>query len=121
MKIGFIDLHIDEWHANNFSSWLSSTKNVGQFELGYAWEESPNPNGLPLDSWCAKNGMKTADSIEEVVEKSDCICVFAPSNPEVYARLAKIPLCSGKPLYIDKTFAPDKTTAELFFHIAKKT
>lgn len=120
MKIGFIDLHIDEWHANNYPSWFAAAKRSSEFELGYAWEESPNPEGLPLADWCAKNGMKPAASIEEVVEKSDCLCVLAPSNPEAHARLAEIPLKSGKPLYIDKTFAPDKATAAAFFETARK-
>lgn len=120
MKIGFIDLHIDEWHANNYPSWFAAAKRASEFELGYAWEESPNPDGLALADWCAKNGMKPAASIEEVVEKSDCICVLAPSNPEAHARLSEIPLKAGKPLYIDKTFAPDKATAKMFFDTAKK-
>ena len=118
--IGFIDLHIDEWHANNYPSWFAAAKRADEFQLGYAWEESPNPDGLPLGDWCAKTGMKPAASIEEVVEKSDCICVLAPSNPEAHARLSAIPLAAGKPLYIDKTFAPDKATAEDFFAAAKK-
>lgn len=117
--IGFIDLHIDEWHANNYPSWFAAAKCAAEFELGYAWEESPNPDGLPLAAWCAKNGMKPAASIAEVVEKSDCICVLAPSNPEAHERLSELALKAGKPLYIDKTFAPDKATAVKFFESAR--
>ena len=58
--------------------------------------------------------------MEEVVEKSECICVLAPSNPEAHERLSTLALQSGKPLYIDKTFAPDRATAEKFFAIAEK-
>lgn len=118
-KIGFIDLHIDEWHANNYPAWFKAAKRAAEFELGYAWEESPNPEGKPLAEWCKGFGMKPAASIEEVIEKSDAICVLAPSNPESHARLADLPLRAGKPLYIDKTFAPDRTTAEGFFALAK--
>lgn len=119
-RIGFIDLHIDEWHANNYPAWFRSAKRADAFELGYAWEESTAPeNGLPLADWCAKFSMKPAVSIEEVIEKSDCLCVLAPSNPEAHERLADLPLRSGKPLYIDKTFAPDKATAEAFFAKAR--
>lgn len=118
-KIGFIDLHIDEWHANNYPSWFAAAERAAEFELGYAWEESPNPDGLPLAAWCAKNGMLPAASIEEVVDKSDCICVLAPSNPEAHERLSEVALKAGKPLYIDKTFAPDKRTAIKFFDTAR--
>lgn len=120
MKIGFIDLHIDEWHANNYPGWFRACRNFDGFELGYAWEESPNPEGKDLKAWCAENGMIPAESIEEVIEKSDAICVLAPSNPEAHERLSDLALRAGKPLYIDKTFAPDKASAEKFFAIAKE-
>ena len=118
--IGFIDLSIDEWHANNYPQWFREAKRAAEFELGYAWEEKPQPGGRPLDKWCADFGMTPARSIGEVVEKSDCICVLAPSNPEVHERLADLPLKSGKPLYIDKPFADSKAAAERIFSLAEK-
>lgn len=119
-KIGFIDLHIDEWHANNYPAWFSASRHADGFELGYAWEESPNPDGKPLAEWCAQFNMTPAKDIAEVIEKSDAICVLAPSNPEAHARLSDLALRSGKPLYIDKTFAPDRATAEGFFALAEQ-
>lgn len=118
-RIGFIDLHIDEWHANNYPTWFRESKNWEGFELGTAWEESPQEGGLPLERWCQNTGMTAASSIEEVIDKSDCICVLAPSNPEAHERLSNLALRAGKPLYIDKTFAPDKATAVKFFSTAK--
>ena len=38
-KIGFVDLFLDEWHANNYPQWFRETKRAAEFELGYAWEE----------------------------------------------------------------------------------
>lgn len=119
-RIGFIDFHIDEWHANNYPAWFAAAKRAEEFELGHAWEESPAEGGKPLAEWCGQFGMTPAASIAEVVEKSDAICVLAPSNPEVHARLSDLPLRAGKPLYIDKTFAPDRVTAEMFFDIARR-
>ncbi len=119
-KIGFIDLHIDEWHANHYPAWFAAAKRAEEFELGLAWEESPAEGGRPLADWCREFGMTPAASIAEVVEKSDALCVLAPSNPEAHARLADLPLRSGKPLYVDKTFAPDRVTAEMFFEIARR-
>ena len=118
-KIGFIDLFIDEWHANNYPNWFRSAPRAAEFELGYAWEEAPR-GGIPLTEWCKNFNMTPAVSIEEVVEKSDCICVLAPSNPEVHARLAELPLRSGKPVYIDKPFASSRAEAEAMFELADK-
>ena len=119
-KIGFIDLYIDEWHANNYPKWFREAPRAGEFELGYAWEEKPLEGGRPLETWCRDFGMTPARTVEEVIEKSDCLCVLAPSNPEVHERLADLPLRSGKPLYIDKPFADNKAAAERMFALAEK-
>ena len=55
-KIGFIDLFIDEWHANNYPKWFREAPRAAEFELGYAWEEQ-NRGGRPLDKWCSDFGM----------------------------------------------------------------
>lgn len=119
-KIGFIDLFIDEWHANNYPKWFREAPRAGEFELGYAWEEKTLEGRRPLEKWCADFNMTPARSIEEVIEKSDCLCVLAPSNPEVHERLANLPLQSGKPLYIDKPFTDSKAAAERIFALAEK-
>lgn len=114
-KIGFVDLFIDEWHANNYPKWISESANKKDFELAYAWEERTNEGGKPLAEWCADFGATPTESIEELVDKSDAIIVLAPSNPEVHQKLAKIPLASGKPVYIDKPFAPSGEAAAAMF------
>ena len=119
-RIGFIDLYINNWHANNYPAWFRTAKRADEFELGYAYEETPAPGSPSLEAWCEKNGMCPAHDIETVVENSDCLCVLAPNNPEAHDRLAALPLASGKPLYIDKTFAPDKATAARFFETARR-
>lgn len=118
--IGFIDLYINNWHANNYPAWFRSAKRAAEFELGYAYEETPAPGSPSLEDWCAKNGMRPAHDIETVVANSDCLCVLAPNNPEAHDRLATLPLAAGKPLYVDKTFAPDKATAARFFETARR-
>ena len=119
-RIGFIDLYINNWHANNYPAWFRTAKRADEFELGYAYEETPAPGSPSLEDWCAKIGMRPAHDIETVVENSDCLCVLAPNNPEAHDRLAALPLAAGKPLYVDKTFAPDKATAARFFETARR-
>ena len=119
-KLGFIDLFIDEWHANNYPAWIKSAKRAAEFELAYAWEKAPKTGARPLEKWCADFGVTPLKSIEEVVEKSDAVFVLAPSNPEVHRELAEIPLRSGKPVFVDKPFAPSKADAEAMFELAAK-
>ncbi len=117
-KIGFIDLFIDEWHANNYPAWIRQARRGSEFELFMAWEEYHKPEAKPLAAWCEKYDVRPARSIDEVVEACDAILVLAPSNPEVHEKLAELPLRSGKPVYIDKPFAPDKAAAERLFALA---
>lgn len=111
-KIGFIDYYLDEWHANNYPQMI---KDVAGDELvvAYAYAEIDSPKGgMTTDEWCAKYGVERLNSIEELVEKSDCIVVLSPDNPERHLDLTKLPLASGKRTYVDKTFAPTKKIAE---------
>lgn len=121
MKIGFIDYYLDEFHANHYGENLGKLSN-GELEVAYAYAEidSPNNGGLTTDEWCKKYGVKRVDSIEELTALSDGIIVLSPSFCERHEHLCKIPLASGKPCYVDKTFAPDKATAVRIFENAEK-
>ena len=110
-KIGFIDLFIDEWHANNYPKWIAQSSLGSDYEVAYAWEESAKAGSRDLQQWCREMQVYPAASLEEIVSKSDCLCVLAPSNPEVHERLSELALASGKPVYVDKPFAPDFATA----------
>ena len=118
-KLGFIDLFIDEWHANNYPAWIKAARRGKEFELAYAWEKAPG-NGRPLKKWCEDFGVTPLQSLEAVVEKSDAVFVLAPANPEVHRELAEIPLQSGKPVFVDKPFAPSKTDAQAMFELAAR-
>jgi hypothetical protein len=90
-KIGFIDLFIDEWHANNYPQWIRESALKDEFEVAMAWEKYTPEGKKDLKQWCAEQNVTPASSIAEVVEKCDCICVLAPSNPEVHEELAELP------------------------------
>lgn len=121
-KIGLIDFFLDEWHANNFPTWIrDNCKSVGRdMEVAYAWAEVTAPSGVDTAAWCAKNQVEQLPSLEDVVEKSDFLIVFSPDHPENHERLARLPLMSGKPTYVDKTFAPDLQSAARMFELAGK-
>ena len=118
VKIGFIDYFIDEWHANNYPSFI---KNTGRnFVVYQAWEFMSKKNGLNLHEWCKVNNVLPAESLEQVVENCDVIMVLAPSNPEVHESLAEFALKSGKPIYIDKPFSNNLSSALSMFEKAEK-
>ncbi|MBN1555329.1 MAG: Gfo/Idh/MocA family oxidoreductase [Phycisphaerae bacterium] len=115
--IGFIDLFIDEWHANNYPDMIRRSKWKDEVELTLAWEEAPR-GGKCLRDWCEQFNVAPAESIEQVTAECDGIVVLAPSNPEMHERLAEIPLRSGKRVYVDKPFAPDVASARRMFENA---
>ena len=119
MKIGFIDKYLDEWHANHLPEWLREATDV---EAIYAYEQmaSPHEGGISGSEWAAEHDAILCDSIEEVIEKSDFLIVLAPNYPESHEELCDLPLRSGKPTYVDKTFAPDKVMARKLIELAKE-
>ncbi|WP_256760439.1 hypothetical protein [Cohnella sp. WQ 127256] len=118
--IGFIDYYLDEWHADNLPSWIAeATKGGMQVNCAYGLIDSPN--GLSNAEWCRKHGITLLDSIEAVVEQSDYLIVLSPDHPEFHEQLAELPLRSGKPTFIDKTFAPDRAAAMRLFEVASRS
>ena len=121
MKIGFIDYYLDEWHANNYPAWIKEASG-GEAEVTYAFGLIDSPlTGMTSAQWCEKFGVTQCAPIEEVVEKSDALVVLSPDNCEMHEQLCQVPLRAGKPVYVDKTFAPDAATARRIFAIAEQS
>ncbi|MCC3371594.1 hypothetical protein [Cohnella sp. REN36] len=116
-KIGFIDYFLDEWHAEKYPDWIKEASG-GELQVAYAYGLIDAPNGRTNAAWCEAHGVELLDSIEAVVERSDCLVVLSPDHPEQHEALCQIPLRSGKPTYVDKTFAPDRETAIRLFELA---
>lgn len=121
-KVGFIDYYLHEWHSDNYPEWISKASD-GEYQVTHCWGEidSPKPGGMTNVQWAAKFGFELCNRIEDVIEACDVLCVLAPDNPETHERLCQLPLRSGKPTFVDKTFAPDKATAERLMQIAESS
>lgn len=117
LKVGFIDYYLDEWHANNYPTFFKQW--AEDVEVAYAWGQIDKPNGLTSKEWGEKYGIEVLSTMEEVIEKSDALVVLSPDNPEKHVELCKLPLASGKPTYIDKTFAPTLAEAKQIFAMAE--
>ncbi len=115
-KIGFIDYFLSEWHANNYPDWIaekSRERGGEEFRVTHAWAErdvSPY-DGVSTDAWCERYGVERAPSIAALCEAVDVIVILSPDNAENHLRYAEAVFPYGKPVYIDKTFAPDSATA----------
>ena len=118
-KIGFIDYYLDEWHAEKYPAWIEEATN-GKMKVMYAYGKKDSDKGLSNAAWCQKKGIELLNSIEAVVDQSDYLIVLSPDNPEYHEELSALPLQSGKPTYIDKTFAPDRATALRLFEAAER-
>lgn len=99
---------------------IRNSSRSGEFEIYLAWEETTKPGVRNLHEWCQEFNVTAAAGIEQVVEECDCIAVLAPSDPQVHEQLAHLPLKSGKPVYIDKPFAPGVKAAKRMFERALK-
>ncbi|RKN84900.1 Gfo/Idh/MocA family protein [Paenibacillus ginsengarvi] len=118
-KIGFIDYFLDEWHANKYPEWIRQASN-GEMNVAYAYALTDSPNGRTNAAWCADHGVELLGSIQEVVDRSDYLVVLSPDHPQFHEELAELPLRSGKPTYVDKTFAPSQAIAQRLFELAEK-
>jgi len=120
MKIGFIDYYLDEWHANSYPEFIRKATD-GEVEVAYAYAMIDSPRGgMTTAEWCKKYEITRCESIEQLIELSDAIVVLSPDNCEMHEQLCQLPLRSGKPVYVDKTFAPDAATAQRLFAIAQE-
>lgn len=118
-KIGFIDYYLDEWHAEKYPEWIEIASG-GTMKVTCAYGKIDAPNRRSNSQWCEDKGIELRSSIEEVIQESDYLIVLSPDNPEFHEELSQLPLRSGKPTYIDKTFAPDRETAIALFELARE-
>ena len=123
-KIGFVDYYLSEWHANNYPAWIKKVcAEAGlDFEVSYAYaEQDISPvDGRSTAEWCAAFGVQQCATINELCEKADVIVILAPSDPEKHLAYAEAVFPFGKPVYVDKTFAPDFETANKIVALAQK-
>jgi len=121
-KIGIIDYYLHEWHADNIPAWINDASG-GKMKVCYAWGEidSPLKEGMTNEAWASKSGIELCASQEEVIEKSDYLIVLSPDNAERHEELCKLALTSGKPTYVDKTFAVGMDDAKRIVQNAKNT
>ena len=113
-RIGFVDLNLENFHANVYLKLLREDLRERGFEVA----GGTGIEAAESRTWAAENGVPYFDTVEELDEQVDFYAVLAPSNPEVHEELCRRVFPCGKATYVDKTFAPDLVTAERIFALA---
>ncbi len=113
LRIGFVDHHLNNFHADKFLGLLRGPLASLEADVVAAWESDPTG-----DDWCAKNGVPRLDSPEAVVEAVDGVMVLAPDNIEEHLGLSRKVLPFGKPTHIDKFLSPTLTDAREIVRLA---
>jgi len=115
VRIGFVDHHLNNYHADKFLALLRGPlKDLGA-EVTGAWESDPVG-----DDWCAKNLVPRLESAKEVAEQSDAIIILAPDNIDDHLKLCREVLPFGKPTAIDKALAFNLRDAKEIVKLAKR-
>ncbi len=114
LKAAMVDHHLNNWHADTFLKLLRGPLADEGVEVLAAWES--NPAG---DDWCAKNGARRADSIEDAIRDADAVFLLAPDNIDVHLQFAEVVLPAGKPTLIDKFLAPNLSDAQKIVALAE--
>jgi hypothetical protein len=122
VKIGFIDYFLNEWHADNYPAMLDkasggAVKVTGAYAL---IDKNPNGEGMTNAEWSEKMQIPLVASVDKLISESDCLVVLSPDHPEMHGELCQEALRSGKRVYVDKTFATTRKTAEDLFDLAVK-
>jgi len=118
--VGLIDYYLDQYHAENYPNWIREASG-GEIQVKYAWAMMDKPGGKSNIQCCKDLDIELLGSAQEVIDKSDCLIVMSPDDPQMHEELCKLPLTSGKPVYVDKTFAPDRESAMRIIKIGEES
>ncbi len=118
-RIGFIDYYLDEWHALNYPRWVRE-ESGGAWAVTAAWADVEGTRfGRRTNSETAAGlGIELVCDLNRLIAASDALIVLSPDDPAEHERLSAAALRSGKPVYVDKTFAPDRASAIRMFDLA---
>ena len=123
LKIGFADEYLDNWHCNHYPRFLREAIARWGYDAtiskAFAYRDQPPQGGVPTAEWCRERNIMPAQSMEELVADCDAILVIAADDATLHEKVARLPLQSGKPVFVDKTFAPDLQTGKRMFELAR--
>jgi len=115
-RIAFVDDDLDNYHANVFLAAMRTELR----DHGYAVSSCTALKEEKGRAWAEENGIPYHSDPAETNRNADFFMILAPSSPETHVPLCEKFLPFGKPVWVDKTFAPDLAAAERIFALADK-
>lgn len=114
LRIGFVDDNLENFHANTFLTLLRGPL----ASRGFTVTGCTALKDAPSRAWATKNNVPYVADVAALNGSVDAYMVMAPSTPDTHQELCRRVLPFKKPTYVDKTFAPDLTTARAIFALA---
>ena len=113
-RIGFVDLDLENYHANVFLQALRGPL----ISRGFTVAGATGTKTAESRAWAEKNRVPFFENDADLNAAVDFFMILAPSNPEVHLELCQRILPFRKPTYVDKTFAPNHEIARQIFALA---
>lgn len=130
LNIGLADYYLDNWHANHYPQFLREAAARWGYDVKIAQAFGildrppqggrPPKGGLSTREWCRERNIAPAGSMEELVGSVDAIMVIAADDSSWHEQVAELPLKSGKPVFVDKTFAHSLAAGKRMFALAEE-
>ena len=123
--VGILDYYISNFHSNTYHELfheIAAKEQREEYVITHVYaslDKSPS-TGETTAEWCARVGAVACNTPQEVCEACDVIMVLAPNHPDTHEALCSVAFDSGKPVYVDKTFAPDLPTAKRIAQMGKE-
>lgn len=123
LKIGFADYYLNNWHADHYPRFLRETIARYGYDAcvthAFGIHDTPPQGGLTTREWCRERNITPTESMQELIDKVDAIMVIAADNSVWHEEVCQLPLRSGKPVFVDKTFAPTLAAGKRLFALAE--
>lgn len=115
-RIGIVDDNLENYHANVFLQALRGPL-AGR---GFRFTGCTGLKTAESRAWAEKNQVPWFDTVAAMDRSVDFYMVLAPSTPGTHLGLCRSVFPMRKPVYVDKTFAPDYRTATSIFALADR-
>ncbi len=113
-RIAFVDRKLDNFHANTYVELARGALKDRGFDVTGCWAQDAAGGRV----WAEAHRVPYAGTLAELNGMADAFMVLAPSNPEVHLEMVRELAAFRKPIWVDKTFAPDVATAKAMFALA---
>ena len=122
LKIGFWDEYLDNWHANYYPEFLRQAIAEYGFDAAVtdAFAYTDAPGGVTTENWCLERNIHRHTDPAAFLDAVDAIMVIGADDARLHSKIAVPPLQSGKPTFVDKTFAHDVSSGKRLFEIARE-